>query len=113
VPETRSELERRFLDFCREEGLPAPATNVLVAGMMVDAAWMAARLVVELDGWEFHRMRGAFERDRARDMRLQRAGLRVLRVTSRRLRDQRTTVPGTIRDLLSQAEVAGEDAGGT
>ena len=52
---TRSELERTFLDLCRTAELPRPATNVFLAGFEVDVAWPERRLVVELDGHEFHR----------------------------------------------------------
>jgi hypothetical protein len=41
----RSDLEARFLDLCREAGLPTPATNVLVGGFLVDAVWKEQRLV--------------------------------------------------------------------
>lgn len=44
------------------------------------------QLVVESDGWEFHRDRDAFERDRDRDRVIQESGLRVVRFTSRQLR---------------------------
>ena len=83
--DTRSELERRFLDLCRSAGLSMPAVNVVVAGFEVDAAWPSARVVVELDSYAHHRDRGAFERDRERDAALQVAGHRVVRITHRRL----------------------------
>lgn len=101
APPTRSELERRFLEFCRSSGLPRPCVNVLVAGMEVDAHWPAQRLVVELDGHAFHRTRAAFERDRVRDARLQLAGQRVLRITHRRLEQEPAVVAGTVRALLA------------
>jgi very-short-patch-repair endonuclease len=69
-------------------------------GFEVDALWPHQRLVVELDGYEFHRTRAAFERDRARDAALQLAGYRVLRVTSRRLAGEPAAVAETIRSLL-------------
>ena len=98
---TRSPLENRFATFCHEQGLPPPATNVLVLGHEVDALWPKHRLVVELDGFGFHRHRAAFERDRARDAALQAAGYRVIRLTDRRLKDEGTTVAGELRRLLS------------
>ncbi len=61
-----SELERLFLDLIRAHGLPAPLTNVLVDGFLVDCHWPDANLVVELDGYEFHSGRDAFEADRRR-----------------------------------------------
>jgi hypothetical protein len=101
VAETRSPLERVFLSFCRDHGLPLPAVNVLAAGFTVDALWPKQRLVVELDSYEFHgRSRGAFERDRARDAALQLAGYRVVRITWRRLTREPEAVAATIRALL-------------
>jgi hypothetical protein len=100
-PATRSELERRFLELCREAGLPRPAVNVVAAGFEVDALWPTQRLVVELDGHAFHGNRAAFERDRVRDAELQLAGYRVLRLTHRRLKDESATVARTVAALLA------------
>src|SRR5207302_272317 len=74
---TRSELERLFLELCRDHGLPAPAMNVMVAGFEVDAWWPGSSLIVELDGFAFHNTRGAFERDRSKDVALKLAGYEV------------------------------------
>jgi hypothetical protein len=101
LPDTRLELERRFLDLCREVGLPPPSVNVMLAGLEVDFAWQDARLVVEMDSRTYHMTRAAFERDRIRDASLQLAGYRVLRVTHRRLRHERAAVVRTIRSLLT------------
>lgn len=96
-----SELERRFAELCDREGLPAPSRNVTAAGFEVDALWPAARLVVELDGFSFHRTRAAFERDRERDAALTLAGFRVLRITFRRLQREPRAVAETLRSLLA------------
>jgi hypothetical protein len=101
VPETRSYLERSFLMLCREAGLPPPLVNSRIEGFEVDMAWPDRGLVVELDGFAFHRTRAAFERDRVRDAALQLAGLRVLRVTARRLGEEPATVAEAIRSLLA------------
>jgi putative AbiEi antitoxin of type IV toxin-antitoxin system/uncharacterized protein DUF559 len=103
VPMTRSELERAFLDFCDEVGLPRPAPNVWVEGFEVDGVWPDAALIVELDSFEFHRTRAAFERDRARDTKLQVAGYRVVRVTDRRLTGERSTLEQEIKRLRAAA----------
>jgi very-short-patch-repair endonuclease len=55
---------------------------------MVDAYWRPGRLVVELQSWEHHAHRQAFERDNERLARLQVAGYTVLPLTYRQLRDQ-------------------------
>ncbi|MGH2982611.1 MAG: endonuclease domain-containing protein [Solirubrobacterales bacterium] len=103
IPVTRSQLERDFLALCRDQGLPPPAVNRIVAGLEVDALWEGAGLVVELDGYAFHRSRTAFERDRARDAELALGGFMVMRVTARRLRDEPEVVAATIRRLLARA----------
>lgn len=111
LPETRSELERSFVNLCGDAGLPLPSVNVKVADLEVDAVWPDRRLVVELDGYAFHRTRAAFERDRARDAELQLAGYRVLRVTARRLVDEPTAVAETIRLLLATPVRVGDRGG--
>lgn len=98
--ETRSPLEDRVLGLCREFDLPLPVTNVEVLGHGVDALWPSERLVVEADGYAYHRHRAAFERDRLRDAAMQAEGYRVLRVTHRRLVQERHAVAKEIRRLL-------------
>jgi very-short-patch-repair endonuclease len=100
APRTRSALEDRFALLCERHDIPPPSRNVLVEGMEVDAFWPRRRLVVELDGFAFHRNRAAFERDRARDAALQAAGHRVIRLTYRRLEDEPAAVAAEIAGLL-------------
>ena len=102
----RSELERRFARLCRDVGLPPPAMNVWVCGQEVDALWKDQKVVVELDGYEAHRTRAAFERDRKRDAALLLAGYSVLRVTGRRLEDDSAGVVAAVRSLLSASSSA-------
>jgi very-short-patch-repair endonuclease len=64
--------------------------------------------VVELDGFEFHRTRAAFERDRRRDEVLALAGYHVLRITWRRLTDKPASVISTLRRLLANEPPAVE-----
>lgn len=98
---TRSPLEYEFAAFCRKHGLPPPALNTTVLGYEIDALWQHQRLAVELDGWEFHRNRAAFEQDRARDAARQVAGYRTIRITHRRLHDEPTAVAHELRALLA------------
>jgi very-short-patch-repair endonuclease len=101
---TRSELERDLLELCREHDLPPPRVNQVVAGYEVDAWWPDAHLIVELDGWQHHRDRRAFERDRARDAELTLAGHAVVRITWRRLHDH----PEQVAALIGRAVHGGE-----
>jgi very-short-patch-repair endonuclease len=99
---TRSELEEAFIAFLKRHDLPAPERNVHVetgeGWIEVDALWRAQRLIVELDGYETHGTRTAFERDRARDRALMAEGWRVVRLTWRQLEHERTA--SQIRRLL-------------
>ena len=86
-PLTASPLEDRFAAFCARHGLPTPAFNVRVRGFEVDALFAAERLIVELDSWEFHQDRSAFETDRRRDAITLAAGYGTVRITTERLDD--------------------------
>jgi very-short-patch-repair endonuclease len=98
--EGRSPLEIRFAAFVREHRLPTPFQNVDVLGNEVDALWPAAKLIGELDSWEFHGHRAAFERYRARDSKLLIAGYRTIRITHRRLDREADRLALEIRELL-------------
>jgi very-short-patch-repair endonuclease len=111
LPETRSELERRFLYLCDRAALPRPAVNVLIAGFEVDCFWPVHRRVVELDGYEFHRDRASFERDRRRDAALHVAGHTVVRLTHRRLVDDEASVVAELEELLGSRPRARNPAG--
>ena len=78
---TRSELEEAFLALCRRGGLPDPEVNVRLHGYEVDFLWREQRRVVEVDGYAYHSARGAFERDRRKDVDLELAGFPVTRFT--------------------------------
>jgi very-short-patch-repair endonuclease len=78
---TRSELEERFLHLCDAHKIARPQTNTLVEGIEVDFVWHDRRLIVEVDGYAYHRSPTAFEADRERDVTLTTKGWRVLRFT--------------------------------
>ena len=97
---TRSEFEDAFLAFVHRHGLPTPEMNQIVAGYEVDALFREQRLVVELDGREFHE--NAFEADRERDAVLLNAGFPVLRLTWRRFQDQELREATRLQAILDQ-----------
>ena len=104
VEDTASPLEDRFAAFVVAHRLPPPQTNVLVDGDEVDALWPAARLIAELDSWEFHAHRAAFEKDRSRDTDHLLAGYRTIRVTHHRLSHEPDRLAAQIRALLAASE---------
>jgi very-short-patch-repair endonuclease len=82
---TRSELEDRFQDLLQAAPLPGPVCNVLVQGAQhtheVDTLWADHQLVVQLDGFAYHRTRRDRARDAATDADLELAGYRVVHLT--------------------------------
>jgi very-short-patch-repair endonuclease len=99
---TRSDLERRFLTLLDAECLPRPLVNEAIdGGKEPDFRWSTERLIVELDGFETHGTRAAFERDRARDRALTAAGWRVARITQRQLDDAPADLAAELRALLA------------
>jgi very-short-patch-repair endonuclease len=64
---TLSKLERRFLDRLRKAGLALPRTNRPAGGRRVDCRWVEERLTVELDSYQYHHSRHAWEQDRRRE----------------------------------------------
>jgi very-short-patch-repair endonuclease len=95
-----SELERLYLDLLRDAGLPTPQVNVLVDGHLVDCYWPSADLIVELDSYEFHGDREAFERDRAKIADLRRAGHEAVQFTYRQVTGRRNWVAQTTERFL-------------
>jgi len=99
---TRSGFERRFLGLVKAAGLPPPAMNFNVAGFELDAYWEAERFAVELDVYETHGTRAAFERDRLRHEDLKLAGIEMIRVTGPRLDREPRRVVERLEVLLAQ-----------
>jgi very-short-patch-repair endonuclease len=99
-PGTREEFEHAFVQFCHEAKLPRPTVNTYVEGYEVDVLWPRQKLIAELDSWAFHRHRKAFEDDRERDITLQLAGYRVVRITWRQLTREPRKLAASLRGLL-------------
>lgn len=97
---TRSEAERRLLDLIRTAGLPRPSTNVIVEGFEVDLLWPEQRLIVEVDGREYHGGDHAFEGDRTRDGVLMAAGFRTMRVTWRQIANEPQALMARVAQTL-------------
>jgi hypothetical protein len=98
---TRSELEERFIALCDRHGLPQPAVNVRVAGLEVDFLWAKAGVVVEVDGYAYHRSPEAMSTDHERDVALVLSGFRVLRFTWRDVTKRASYVAKSVRHALA------------
>jgi Transcriptional regulator, AbiEi antitoxin len=108
---SRSGLERRFLALVRASDLPVPSLNYVVAGWELDAYWKAERFAVELDVYETHGSRRAFEEDRRRHEELKLAGIEMIRLTGRRIDREPTEVVERVAALLGQRRRQLEEAG--
>lgn len=64
---TLSKLERTFVRLVRDRGLPVPTTNKRVGARIVDCRWPEHHLTVELDSYQYHSSRWAWERDHRRE----------------------------------------------
>lgn len=74
-----------------------------MAGSEVDILFAEQRLVIEMDGYAFHRTRVAFERDRRRDADLAAAGYRVVRITWRALSTEPEAVVARLAAALARS----------
>jgi very-short-patch-repair endonuclease len=104
VGHKRSQLEERFAPFLRRHRLPLPRFNDLISlngkNYLVDCHWPGTGQIVELDGWEGHRTRSAFQDDRARDRALKVAGYSVIHLTWNQLDDEPAEIAADLRALL-------------
>jgi very-short-patch-repair endonuclease len=93
---TDSDLERHFLALVRKAGLPKPQTQAKVNGFRVDFYWPSFKLVVETDGYTWHRTPTPQIRDRQRDQAHARAGLTNLRFANEQIRLEPDSVIATL-----------------
>jgi very-short-patch-repair endonuclease len=98
---SQSELERRMRRLIDAAGLPRPLQGAVIAGHRADFAWPEHKLIVEVDGWDAHGTRAAFERDRARDVAHALAGFQVARFTGRRIGGAPLAVAADLGALLA------------
>jgi very-short-patch-repair endonuclease len=76
---TRSDAECRALEVLHEAGREAPKVNVKVAGVEADLVWPERRLIVEIDGPQFHQFA---EEDARKEQAWHAAGFTVRRIGS-------------------------------
>ncbi len=101
----RSKLEERFAPFLRRHHLSLPRFNdwILLGAkrFQADCHWPNHRLIVELDGWDGHSTRSAFQDDRARDRALKVAGYTVIHLTWSQLDAEPTQIAADLSALLN------------
>ncbi len=103
---TRSDGEDDFPGFCQRHGLPTPLMNATVHGFEVDAYFPEEMLIVELDGWPYHRDRASFESDRDRDATMLMHGIPTVRITYDRLDEREEREASRLETILRQRRAA-------
>jgi very-short-patch-repair endonuclease len=98
---SRSGLEDDFMTFARRYRLPAPVTSTYVLGHEVDVLFVAERVIVEIDSWEFHRLRSNFEGDRDRDADSLAGGYVTIRITDERMQQTPEREARRLNEILS------------
>ncbi|MDQ6730513.1 MAG: endonuclease domain-containing protein [Actinomycetota bacterium] len=98
-----SNLEIAFDALIADTDVPSPLRNVIVEGWELDCYWPHVRLAVELDGRPYHLAVRDLEKDRYKDGKLMLLGIRVLRITDRRLELEPAAVLRDVRALTTRA----------
>jgi len=92
------ELERLFRPLAAASGLPIPRTKHFVNRFEVDFFWPDLGLVVETDGWRYHRTPSAQTRDALRFQTHTAAGLTPLRFSHYQVKYE----PRHVEDILKR-----------
>jgi hypothetical protein len=95
-----SELERVFLRLLREGRLPLPVTNRPAGGRRVDCRWPELKLTVELNSYQFHHSRHAWEQDNRREREARARGDEFRRYTWSDVFEDSTYMLAELRVLL-------------
>ncbi len=91
-----SELERRFLKFVDQAGVPRPLTQQHLSGHRVDFYWPDLDLVVETDGLTYHQTPQQQAKDCRRDQAHLAAGRTILRFTDAQIRYEASATSATL-----------------
>ena len=104
------ELELLFRPIAATAGLPTPLTKQLIDKFEVDFFWPDLGLVVETDGWRYHRTPSAQTRDALRFQRHTAAGLTPLRFSHYQVKYE----PRHVREILEKtaANLQARSSGG-
>lgn len=100
---TRSGGERWFLRLLREHGIGGFEANGKIFGWEVDFLWREEGLCFELDGWDGHSSRPAFEKDRRKWADLKVRGLTVIALATRDAMSNQEETVHLVVAMLRQA----------
>lgn len=101
----RSEFERLFVARLVAAGLPRPATGWNELGHEIDVYWPERRFGIELDAYETHGTRQAFEADHERDLDFALADVKTHRVSEGQFRREPAKIVADVATLLRRRAV--------
>jgi very-short-patch-repair endonuclease len=99
---SRSRANARFLAMVRAAGLPDPQTNLKLGAFEADFYWPRAQVAVEVDGYQWHSTRSAFERDRRKDAAFREARIDLTRVTWVQMDDEPLAVVARLARSIAE-----------
>ncbi|HKH65632.1 MAG TPA: type IV toxin-antitoxin system AbiEi family antitoxin domain-containing protein [Solirubrobacterales bacterium] len=103
----RARSELLFLQALEQQGETLPILNCWVDRWEIDAYWEAERFAVEVDGWETHGSRQAFEDDRLRLEEMKLAEIDCIRISARRIETHPKQVAQRIGTFLARRRSSG------
>jgi very-short-patch-repair endonuclease len=92
---TRSDAEGRALELLQDAGIERPRVNMRIAGEETDLAWPKRKLVIELDGPEYHQFP---EEDARKQRQWETAGYTVRRLITDLVYDEPARLIALARD---------------
>ncbi len=100
TPAGNSNLEEPFWAwYATQPDLPPPdEINLHLGPFEFDGVWHRERLILEIDSRTYHQAKQDMEKDRLKDIYVQKRGYRIVRVTATRFEHDR---PGILADLLA------------
>jgi very-short-patch-repair endonuclease len=99
---TDSEFEDAFRAFIARYDLPTPQISIDRKAGRADVYFPEHGLIAELDGWEFHKDRQAFEDDRERDAENLRVGVATMRITRDRVGNSPDREAARLKEILDR-----------
>lgn len=106
IEQTESLLEAIVLGLVHEGRIPLPEINKKTKQYRPDFRWPAQRVIVEADGYEFHRGMEMFENDTLRANRLKGDKWTILRFTWRQVDERPEEVAQIICSTLADLDPA-------
>ena len=108
TPRDASTLERDFAAFLAQNPeIPRPQRNVrLERRYELDFYWPEQQLVVELDGRLYHQSLKDRERDNAKDIWLQKRGIRIVRIRDLRFEYDKAGIHADLLAFLATRQTA-------